>query len=561
MRAATVVLTASPLSRELQVRLASGLAEPPDFLTLSDLRRRSLGNLVGMLVERRRRRWILPAEDETSAGVLPLMQMIAALTLPRKIEIAGPGLELQPVRALAALPALVRLVVASLDGQHALRRSRREVHKLAAAPLVPTRAARGPIAHLNATLWAGVKVGGSIAHVAGIVNELCRRGKDVRVLSTIDPIGIDAGVPVVRLRPPRTLGIPFEANLFRLQRDAVREAQPILRDVSLIYQRLSVGNYTGVVLARALGVPLVLEYNGSEVWAARNWGRPLRYERLSQLAEDVCLRHAQLVVTVSDVLRDELVARGVPASRIVSHPNGVDERMFDPGRFTVADIAAARTALGLAPDDLVVTFMGTFGTWHGVDVLAQAIELLSHDPEWLDRHRVRFMLVGDGLLMPKVRDILAGVDTKYVTFTGLVAQEEAPLHLALSDVLVSPHVPNADGSRFFGSPTKLFEYMAMGKPIVASRLDQIADVLEPALDVRSLPDSTPAGADDVAILATPGNAAELVAGLRFAVERGDWRAALGRAARRRALERYTWRHHVDAILATLPTEGGEHGED
>ena len=60
--------------------------------------------------------------------------------------------------------------------------------------------------------------------------------------------------------------------------------------------------------------------------------------------------------------------------------------------------------------------------------------------------------------------------SRIAVLTGLVPQEDGPEHLAACDILASPHVPNADGTPFFGSPTKLFEYMAMGKGIVASNL-------------------------------------------------------------------------------------------
>jgi glycosyltransferase involved in cell wall biosynthesis len=136
--------------------------------------------------------------------------------------------------------------------------------------------------------------------------------------------------------------------------------------------------------------------------------------------------------------------------------------------------------------------------------------------------------------------------------TGVVAQADAPRYLAASDVLVSPHVPNPDGTPFFGSPTKLFEYMAMGKPIVASALDQIAQVLTPSLAVTALPEGDPKEASrEVAILSEPGNVDELVQGIRFLIEHPAWRTRLGECARAEALTRYTWDKHVGSILERM----------
>ena len=105
--------------------------------------------------------------------------------------------------------------------------------------------------------------------------------------------------------------------------------------------------------------------------------------------------------------------------------------------------------------------------------------LIDEDRAWLERRRVHFLYVGDGMRGPRVREIL-GADLRgpFVTLAGMRPQAETPSTLAASDVLLSPHVPNPDGTPFFGSPTKLFEYMAMAKPIVASDLDQIGWVLK-----------------------------------------------------------------------------------
>ena len=104
--------------------------------------------------------------------------------------------------------------------------------------------------------------------------------------------------------------------------------------------------------------------------------------------------------------------------------------------------------------------------------LAEAITLLPADS------RVRFLLVGAGRLREEVERIVraAGIGNQ-VIFSGHVEHERVPALLDACDILLSPHVPLADGSEFFGSPTKLFEYMAMGKGIVASRLGQIGEVL------------------------------------------------------------------------------------
>ncbi len=262
------------------------------------------------------------------------------------------------------------------------------------------------------------------------------------------------------------------------------------------------------------------------------------------------LRNSDVIVTVSDVLAAELVSRGLPERRIVSYPNCIDPLMFDPARFPVDHRVALRGQLDIASDSIVATFVGTFGQWHGSDILAMAIaELIRTHAEWLKAHKVIFVLVGDGVKMPMVKRTLSEVDgASFYRLVGLVPQAEAPGYLATSDILLSPHVENADGTSFFGSPTKLFEYMAMGKAIVASRLDQIAHVLDGSLDAANLPAVFNPSAESVGVLAEPGNVDQLIDGIRFCVENTDWRVKLGAKARARALARYTWQHHVEAIL-------------
>jgi len=147
------------------------------------------------------------------------------------------------------------------------------------------------------------------------------------------------------------------------------------------------------------------------------------------------------------------------------------------------------------------------------------------------------------LLHREMRAALAAYEkTGDVIFTGPLPPDKVAEFLDASDILVSPHIPMPDGSRFFGSPTKIFEYMAMGKGIVASRLDQLAEVLEH---------------NKTAWLVTPGDIEELAeAILRLALDPAK-RSALGSAARRAAVERHCWSHNVACALSGLTASTGQ----
>ena len=308
------------------------------------------------------------------------------------------------------------------------------------------------------------------------------------------------------------------------------------RDVSFVYQRYSTNNYAGISIARDRRVPFVLEYNGSEVWVGRHWGSRLRYEKLADRIERLNVMSADLVVVVSRALADQLAEAGVDRARILTNPNGVDPDRYRPD----IDGRGVRTACGW-DREVVVGFIGTFEPWHGAEILARAfVALRTADPGL--SAQVRLLMIGDGATLPSVRRILDERGAAGSTaFTGLVPQERGPEYLAACDILVAPHLPNQDGTPFFGSPTKLFEYMAMGKGIVASDLDQIGEVIEHGR---------------TGWLVQPGSVDALASGLRTLVADAHLRAGLGAAARARALERHTWREHTRRTIEKLQQRVG-----
>ena len=565
-----VALCPVPLDARQRDHLTGRLGQVPRQVLISDLRGDGLLGTLRRIRSLRPGLLILVCPDESLRSLVPVMQVLALAAPARRQEVMWPDLTHQPVGWLAAWAGAWRIAVAFWQGWRAVGRCRRDLDRLARLPRAPLRRTAGQaVLYLKVAPPGSQAVGGSAAHTAGVVGALLAAGYAVDYGSTEPPPAAVAdrvafhrvAAAATEVPPLRLARSAVELNLYRLHR-AMASRYSKVADSSrhaFVYQRYSLANYAGVVVSRRAGIPLVLEYNGSEVWVAAHWAAGLAFGALARAAEEACLRHAQVIVTISEVLRDDLLARGVEAERIVTHPNGVDADLFDPARFDAAARAALRRRWDIAADAVVVTFIGTFGQWHGVEVLAAAIRLLAEtEAEWLRRNKVMFMLVGDGLRRAEVERILDHpVCREVARLTGSVPQDQAPAVLAAADIFASPHVGNADGTRFFGSPTKLFEYLAMARPVVASRLDQIGDVLAACPRAGGSPDlSGTAAAGQAGLLTTPGDAAELARAIRLLVDHPAWRRAAGLRARDLVLDRYTWRHNVAAVLDRLHTLGG-----
>jgi len=440
-----------------------------------------------------------------------------------RVESGGALLAKGPVRLLRESSLSIQSIVRS-------HRQLRDLEKATKAGLnfQTDRNQTGPLkmAFLRATPGPGTQAGGASSHINGFIDATVKAGVDVHLLTNDYIAGFDNPKVPLTLIPLQATGITRSAfDLFNnLYFTDGAEAEIAKIKPDLIYQRYGRFTWAGVVAALKVKRPLFLEYNGSEVWVGKYWDSAGMFPLLERF-ENLNLQAAARIFVVSEVERQNLLRVGVPDHKIVLNPNGVDVEKFRPN--IGGDVV--REKLGIDRDVILAGFVGSFGPWHGVLELARAITRI---PAAV---RLRFLLIGAGKLRQETENIIteAGLSDR-VVFTGGVAHEKVPAYLDACDILVSPHVPLEDGSDFFGSPTKLFEYMAMAKGIVASRLGQIGDVLHNEKN---------------ALLVEPKNIEELCNALIRLAGADDLRTRLGHQARCDVENKYTWDHNAQRVIS------------
>ena len=396
------------------------------------------------------------------------------------------------------------------------------------------------IAYLRTTDSFNLTSGGSLGHTIGVLQGFKKEAGNV-IYYGIDNIKSIDFIEKVIVPPKKILNNISLFNRFLYSFRFKNKIQKLLlkNKTDIIYQRLSLDNITGVLLSKSIGVPLIIEFNSFSEWGLRgNENFTGRFFMLfSKILETITLKNADLIVTVSEVLKDQLVAKGFEPKKITVAFNGVDTEKFKTNTFS-----DKKNKLGISKNDVVIGFCGTFGGWHGIDILTGAIKLVLKK-----KVRCTFLLIGDGLLRNKMEQEFNHFDN--VIFTKQIPYNYVVDYLSVCDILLSPH-SSAKGEKFIGSPTKLFEYMSMGKIIIASNLDQINDIINPFIGYDEIKDHSTQLKDkgQVGIKVSQGETVQLANSIISVVKRKDSLSFLGQNARIKAINHYTWDSTVKKIM-------------
>jgi glycosyltransferase involved in cell wall biosynthesis len=205
----------------------------------------------------------------------------------------------------------------------------------------------------------------------------------------------------------------------------------------------------------------------------------------------------------------------IPGEKITVVPNGANTSLFKP-----LEQDACRKDLGLDLETSYVCFVGNLAPWQGVEYLVKAApSILSRFPD------CHFLIVGDGVMKNELLNLSRDleIEDKFI-FTGVVPYDRVPVYVNASDVCAAPFIL-ARNAKIGLSPLKLYEYMACGKPVVASAISGVTEALEGSRGGLSVP---------------PENPVALAEAISTLLENHELRGNMGSKGLNYVTENYSW---------------------
>jgi glycosyltransferase involved in cell wall biosynthesis len=312
---------------------------------------------------------------------------------------------------------------------------------------------------------------------------------------------------------PRYVNIPSEHGygpgaffIFLAMGNLVRRLKRSF-DFDLIHAHtICLDGPAAVWLGRASGTPVVCTMHGSDINVLP------QKSKFTRIIARWAIRNADALVAVSAALKEKALLIGVPKREITVVPNGVDLSQFRP-----VEQRQVREKLGLPPDKKIIVYVSRLDGSKGLSYLLPAFRtMLERDGNCL------LVLVGEGPDRTRLEQqvVQLGLEES-VIFAGFSPHNEIPTWINACDLVVHPSLSE-------GSPLPIYEALACGKPVVASRVGGIPELIT---------------SDDYGLLVPPADSGALAGSLLHGLEK-VWNSALiqSRGAQ------YSWDASADRLL-------------
>lgn len=318
---------------------------------------------------------------------------------------------------------------------------------------------------------------------------------------------------------------PLDLYLAEAADHFVREAQSSGAEV-IISASNHITALPALVAARRLGLPFVYEIRGlwevTQASVQPNWADSQRYHLMRTLEQQVA-KESNLVITLTDELRQEISSWGISKEKIILVPNAVDTERFQPQPADEKILKELNIPVGTP----VIGYAGSVVAYEGLNLLLDALFKIKQKKE-----KFVFVLVGDGKVIDeiKARATSLGLE-KECRFVGRIPFDKVAGYLSCMDIMPIPRLSSPVTEMV--SALKPLEAMAMGRAVVLSNVS---------------PHKTMAGNNERAILFKKDDADDLAKNIQRLMHAPDERARLGNVARQWVLKERTW-NYVTEVYA------------
>lgn len=278
---------------------------------------------------------------------------------------------------------------------------------------------------------------------------------------------------------------------------------------------------------------LVFEINGLANEEQRLKGNLIWNHILSffiKKAEQLATKCSDHIVSVTSNIASYLINHfRCQPNKIEVVGNGVNTKLFRSVHDEIS-LQQWRKKLEIEKGEILIAFVGNLAPWQGVNILIEsAFRLLNEDKN------LKFLIIGDGLLKPLLMNkvLNSGYNEKFI-FTGMIDYEDIPMLINIADICVAPFISKRNQDTGV-SPLKVFEYMACGKPVVASRVEGL-ELIEKEGTGR---------------LTEPEDVIGLEKTLYDLIKDSQERINMGQRGHQLALERFSWDSKVSEIERIL----------
>lgn len=335
------------------------------------------------------------------------------------------------------------------------------------------------------------------------LNELCEtyllvpRPKQIKVTSPNIKYVTWFDIPLMRLI---IYQITLFYNLFILCKKS---------NINVIYARQETFNFSPLIISKLLKIPYVVEINGLLIEEKRMLGINKRLIALTRFSEKINYGHAVKIISVTQEIKSCIMQRyNIPDKKIIVIENGANTDLFRP---------MEKNKLNLNLDDNYnyVGYVGSFTRWHGLENLIETAPLVLKACK-----NTKFIFVGDGPLKEELFSMVDSLNLRDdFIFVGRIPHDEVPQYINAFNVCMI--LKDKDIS---GSSLKLWEYMACGKPVVATNTKDFQ-----ALEKCS-----------GGILVDPGKHEDVANAIQTLLNDRDLSKQMGINARKCVVENHSW---------------------